>query len=76
VKNERILSALEEEIARLEEGLRSFDLSLSNPDVFRDGEKARQVKSAREQARRTLEAKLWEWEETSRKLQTGAEVPA
>ena len=67
---------LEEAIARLEEEIRSLDLSLANPDVFRDGDKVRQVKSAREQARRTLEAKLWEWEETSRKLQTGAEVPA
>jgi protein subunit release factor A len=67
---------LEEEIARLEEEIRSLDLSLANPDVFRDGEKVRQVKSEREQAKRTLEAKLWEWEETSRKLQTGTEVPA
>src|SRR5664280_2666104 len=75
-KNERILAVLEEEIARLEEEIRSLDLSLANPDVFRDGEKVRQVKSAREQAKRTLEAKLWEWEETSRKLQTGTEVPA
>ena len=76
LKNQRILSDLEESIDRLEEEIRALDLSLSNPDVFRDGEKARQVKSAREQAKRTLEAKLWEWEETSRKLQTGAEVPA
>jgi hypothetical protein len=67
---------LEEEIARLEEEIRSLDLSLANPDVFRDGDKVRQVKAAREQAKRTLEAKLWEWEETSRKLQMGAEVPA
>ncbi len=67
---------LEEEVSRLEEEIRSLDLSLANPDVFRDGEKVRQVKSAREQARRTLEAKLWDWEETSRKLQLGTEVPA
>jgi len=76
LKNERILAVLEEEIGRLEEEIRALDLSLANPDVFRDGDKARQVKAAREQARRTLEAKLWDWEETSRKLQTGAEVPA
>ena len=37
--------------------------------VYRDGEKARQVTAARENARRTLEAKMWEWEETSRKIQ-------
>jgi hypothetical protein len=49
---------------------------LANPDVFRDGEKARQVTAAREAARRTLEAKMWEWEETSRKLQVGEGVPA
>jgi ATP-binding cassette subfamily F protein 3 len=75
-KNERILSTLEEEIARLEQELRNLDLSLSNPDVFRDGEKARQVTAARETARKTLEAKMWEWEETSRKLQVGEGVPA
>jgi ATP-binding cassette subfamily F protein 3 len=74
LKNERILAALEEEISRLEEEVRNLDLSLSNPDVFRDGEKARQVNAAREAARKTLEAKLWEWEETSRKLQVGEEV--
>ncbi|HEX5855186.1 MAG TPA: ABC transporter C-terminal domain-containing protein, partial [Thermoanaerobaculia bacterium] len=75
-KNERILSTLEEEIARLEDELRNLDLALSNPDVFRDGGKARQVTAAREAARKTLEAKMWEWEETSRKLQVGEGVPA
>jgi ATP-binding cassette, subfamily F, member 3 len=76
LKNEKILSLLEEEIARLEEEVRNLDLSLSNPDVYRDGEKARQVTAARENARRLLEAKMWEWEETSRKVQVGEEVTA
>ena len=76
LKNEKILSLLEEEIARLEEEVRNLDLSLSNPDVYRDGERARQVTAARENARRTLEAKMWEWEETSRKVQVGEEVTA
>ncbi len=76
LKNEKILSLLEEEIARLEEEVRNLDLSLSNPDVFRDGEKSRQVKTARDNARRLLEAKMWEWEETSRKVQVGEEVTA
>ena len=65
---------LEEEIARLEEEVRNLDISLANPDVYRDGEKARQVTAARENARRTLEAKMWEWEETSRKVLVGEEV--
>src|SRR5664280_660713 len=76
LKNEKILSLLEEEIARLEEEVRNLDLSLSNLDVFRDGEKSRQVKTARDNARRLLEAKMWEWEETSRKVQVGEEVTA
>jgi len=76
LKNEKILSLLEEEIARLEDEVRNLDLALSNPDVFRDGEKARQVTAAREAARKALEAKMWEWEETSRKLQVGERVPA
>jgi ATP-binding cassette subfamily F protein 3 len=75
-KNERILSVLEEEIGRLEGEVRQLDISLSNPDVYRDGERARQVTAARENARRTLEAKMWEWEETSRKVQVGEEVGA
>jgi hypothetical protein len=33
------------------------------------------VKAARDAARKALEAKLWEWEETSRKLE-GAGVTA
>jgi ATP-binding cassette subfamily F protein 3 len=76
LKNEKILSLLEEEIARLEEEVRNLDLSLSNPDVFRDGEKSRQVKTARDNARRLLEVKMWAWEETSRKVQVGEEVTA
>ncbi|MEO8584554.1 MAG: ribosomal protection-like ABC-F family protein [Acidobacteriota bacterium] len=75
-KNLRILSDLEDEIARLEGEVRQLDISLSNPDVYRDGEKARQVSAARENARRTLEAKMWEWEETSRKIQVGDPVTA
>ncbi len=70
-KNLRILSDLEDEISRLEAEVRQLDISLSNPEVYRDGEKARQVTAAREHARRTLEAKMWEWEETSRKVQVG-----
>ena len=65
----RILSDLEETIARLEEEIRTLELSLGNPDVYRDGEKARGVSAARDAARKALEAKLWEWEETSRKLE-------
>ncbi len=73
-KNKRILSDLEEAISALEGEIRTLDLSLSNPDVYRDGEKARQVTAARETVRRALEAKLWEWEETSRNLQVDDEV--
>ncbi len=69
-KNMRILADLEEAIARLEEEIRTLDLSLGNPDVYRDGEKARGVSAARDAARKALEAKMWEWEETSRKLET------
>ncbi|HTS02513.1 MAG TPA: ABC transporter C-terminal domain-containing protein, partial [Thermoanaerobaculia bacterium] len=76
LRNQRILSDLEEAISRLEEEIRTLDISLADPDVYRDGEKVRGVKAARETAKRTLEAKLWDWEETSRKLETGEVVPA
>jgi len=68
-KNQRILSDLEEAISRLEQEVRTLDISLADPDVYRDGEKARGVSAARDAARKALEAKLWEWEETSRKLE-------
>jgi ATP-binding cassette subfamily F protein 3 len=70
LKNQKILSDLEEAISRLEEEIRTLELSLGNPDVYRDGEKARGVSAARDAARKALEAKMWEWEETSRKLET------
>ena len=69
-KNQRVLSDLEEAISRLEQEVRSLDISLADPDVYRDGERARGVSAARDAARKALEAKLWEWEETSRKLET------
>ncbi|MEO8055005.1 MAG: ABC-F family ATP-binding cassette domain-containing protein [Acidobacteriota bacterium] len=69
-KNLRLLSDLEEAIAALEQEIRTLDVSLGDPDVYRDGEKARGVSAARDAARKALEAKLWEWEETSRKLET------
>jgi hypothetical protein len=69
-KNQRILSDLEEVISQLEQEVRTLDISLADPDVYRDGEKARGVSAARDAARKALEAKLWEWEETSRKLET------
>jgi ATP-binding cassette subfamily F protein 3 len=69
-KNQKILSDLEEAISRLEQEVRTLDVSLADPDVYRDGEKARGVSAARDAARKALEAKLWEWEETSRKLET------
>ena len=69
VKNLRILADLEEAIARLETEIRTLELSLGDPDVYRDGEKARGVSAARDAARKALEAKMWEWEETSRKLE-------
>ncbi len=75
-KNKKLLSDLEEAISGLEGEIQTLDLSLSNPDVYRDGEKARHVTAARENARRTLEAKMWEWEETSRKIQVGDAVTA
>ena len=69
-KNLRILADLEEAISRLETEIRTLELSLGNPDVYRDGERARGVSAARDAARKALEAKMWEWEETSRKLET------
>ncbi len=69
-KNQRLLFDLEEAISRLEEEIRNLELSLADPDVYRDGEKARGVSAARDAARKALETKLWEWEETSRRLET------
>ena len=76
MKNERILSVLEEEIARLEEEIRAARYFPLEPRRLPRRRKGPPGDAAREHARRTLEAKMWEWEETSRKVQMGAEVTA
>src|SRR5262249_15020378 len=71
-RDEKRLSSLEGEITSLEVAIRDLEVRLSDPAVYRDGEKARTVQAEIDAARKSLEARIWEWEETGRKLEAAA----
>ncbi len=61
----RKVADLEQEIAQLEERIAELQAELSNPDTYRDGKKAREVKEEFEAGQKRL-AELYEhWEEAS-----------
>jgi len=69
VKNEKKLKELEDEITRMEESVKALDVSLGDPEVYKDGEKVKAIKAQREAVQNALSGKVWEWEETSRKVE-------
>jgi ATP-binding cassette subfamily F protein 3 len=71
-KTEQKLKALEDEITAIEKSIRSLEESLADPVVYRSAEKARSVKAELAVLKKTLESKVWEWEETGRKLEETA----
>jgi ATP-binding cassette subfamily F protein 3 len=68
------IEALEAEIAALEKEISLFEESFADPDVSRDGDKVRSVRSEIESRRRSVSEKMAEWEELSRKLEEEASV--
>jgi len=62
------VEALESEITALELEISSFEESLSDPRVNRDGDKVRAVRSEIESRKNLLSEKMAEWEEMLRKL--------
>jgi ATP-binding cassette subfamily F protein 3 len=71
-KVEQRLKALENEITSIEGTIRSLEESLADPSVYRFAEKARTVKAEVSALKKTLEGRVWEWEETGRKLEEAA----
>ena len=74
LKAQRRLAEIEGEIGALEASLKALEAEMADPEVWRDGEKARKLKAGQETLERRMAERLGEWEEASRRLET--EVPA
>jgi ATP-binding cassette subfamily F protein 3 len=62
------LEAVEAQIATMERRLEEISLSLADPDLYRDGERARQIAQARKDAEGQVAWLMKEWEELSQQL--------
>ena len=74
LKNTKKLQDLETEIASMEESVRNLELAMSDPEIYRDVEKARATKFKYQELKERIKEKVWDWEEISRKLEE--EIPA
>jgi ATP-binding cassette, subfamily F, member 3 len=62
------LQAIETQISMMERRLEEISLSLADPDLYRDGERARQIAQARKDAEGQVAWLMKEWEELSLRL--------
>jgi ATP-binding cassette subfamily F protein 3 len=62
------LGAVEKQIAELESRLAEVGLALADPDLYRDGARAREISEARRQAEEQVAWLMKEWEELSERL--------
>ena len=62
------LQAVETQISTIERRLEEIALSLADPDLYRDGERARQIAQARKDAEGQVAWLMKEWEELSHQL--------
>ena len=62
------LQAVEMQISTMERRLEEISLSLADPDLYRDGERARQIAQARKDAEGQVAWLMKEWEELSLQL--------
>ena len=62
------LEAVETQISTMERRLEEISLSLADPDLYRDGERARQIAQARKDAEGQVAWLMKEWEELSQQL--------
>jgi ATP-binding cassette subfamily F protein 3 len=62
------LQAVEAQISTMERRLEEISLSLADPDLYRDGERARQIAQARKDAEGQVVWLMKEWEELSLQL--------
>ncbi len=63
------IEALEVEISAIEKEILGFEESFADPAVSRDGDRIRTIRLEIESKRRSLSAKLSEWEDLSRRLE-------
>ena len=62
------LQAIEMQIAAMERRLQEIGLALADPDLYRDGERAREIAQARKDAEQKVAWLMKEWEELSLQL--------
>jgi ATP-binding cassette, subfamily F, member 3 len=62
------LGAVEKQIAEMETRLGEIGLALADPDLYRDGARAREIAEARRQAEEHVAWLMKEWEELSERL--------
>ena len=70
------LSAVEAQIQELEARQQEIGLALADPDLYRDGQKAREIAQSRKEIEERVAWLMKEWEELSQRLSTvAAEEP-
>ncbi|HMH56109.1 MAG TPA: hypothetical protein VK535_07575, partial [Gemmatimonadales bacterium] len=66
------LSAVETQIQELEARQQEIGLALADPDLYRDGQKAREIAQSRRETEERVAWLMQEWEELSQRLSTVA----
>jgi ATP-binding cassette subfamily F protein 3 len=67
------LEAIESQIAAMERRLEEIGLALAAPDLYRDGERAREIAQSRKDAEQQVAWLMKEWEELSLRLSAASE---
>jgi prefoldin subunit 5 len=62
------LETIEKQIAEMETRLADIGLALADPDLYRDGDRAREISESRRQAEEQVAWLMKEWEELSERL--------
>ena len=62
------LETIEKQIAEMETRLADIGLALADPDLYRDGNRAREISESRRQAEEQVAWLMKEWEELSERL--------
>jgi ATP-binding cassette, subfamily F, member 3 len=69
------LQAIETQISTMERRLAEISLALADPDLYRDGERARKAAQARKDAEGQVAWLMKEWEELSQQLAAATDRP-
>jgi ATP-binding cassette, subfamily F, member 3 len=67
------LQGIETQISAMERRLEEIGLALADPDLYRDGERAREIAQARKDAEQKVAWLMKEWEELSLQLAAATE---